>query len=435
MDTASATRITPEDFRARSAGKKVVILYPWTNYRTLFLAHFVAAGQSNLLYYRINDGQMTLIDWLSGMIEEFERTIGHFGGQTRTALANRVRPSELALALAADLRDCCRDQPVVLFVDEFDRLQFDGDVDAFVRALNHALPDNAQLVVSGRQLTYQPWYDIIASGEGVVLGTEYRANDVIYTVEPRPRPRLEVYALGRGHVLVNGKPVTNWDGALPRNLFFFFMDRPLVTRSEIFATFWPNLPVKEATNVFHVTKRKINERIGVNIDEPGSYDLTRYSGGFYMPSDKLIRYYDVSEFQSAVESAMTAADERVEEELLTRAVNLYKAPFLETTEMPWIAERREQLRLMAAQALIGLGRLNKRRGDDRMALCYFLRAVKEAPEREDIHREVMALHLKLGQVAEAQAHYQQLLKTLRARFGISPSRETQELYTQIQAAV
>ena len=32
---------------------------------------------------------------------------------------------------------------------------------------------------------------------------------------------------------VNGTPITNWDGALPRNLFFFFMDHPLVTRDEM----------------------------------------------------------------------------------------------------------------------------------------------------------------------------------------------------------
>ncbi len=33
------------------------------------------------------------------------------------------------------------------------------------------------------------------------------------------------------------KRVTAWDGALPRNLLFYFMERPLLTRDEIFATF------------------------------------------------------------------------------------------------------------------------------------------------------------------------------------------------------
>jgi len=433
MNTPLMPHVTFEDFRVRSAGKKVVILYPWTNYRTLFLAHFVADSQSHLLYYRIQDGETTLTDWLRGMVEEFHRSLEVFGARVFQALADGARPGDLGAALAADLAECCQDQSVVLFVDEFDRLTFDQPLSDFVRAFTLALPEGAQLAVSARQLSYQPWYDVIARGDGVVLGTEYRADDVMFAVSPRPRPRLEVYALGRGHVLVNGRPITNWDGALPRNLFFFFMDRTLVTRDEIFATFWPELPIKEATNVFHVTKRKISERIGMKIEEPGSYELTRYSGGFYTPSDKLLRYYDVGEFQTAVEQALATTDDRQEEALLTRAVNLYRSPYLETVDMPWVVERREQLRLMSAQALINLGRLNKRRGDHQLALSFFLRALKEAPEREDIHREVINLYAGLGRMPDAIAHYQMLVKTLRDRLGINPARETQELFARLQS--
>ena len=106
---------------------------------------------------------------------------------------------------------------------------------------------------------------MVARGDAIVLGTDQRKDDMMFTVEATPKPQLEVYAFGRGHALVNGLPITNWDGALPRNLFFFFMDHPLVTRDEIFETFWPDLSVKEATNVFHVTKRKITERISMKI--------------------------------------------------------------------------------------------------------------------------------------------------------------------------
>ena len=42
------------------------------------------------------------------------------------------------------------------------------------------------------------------------------------------------------------------------------------TRADIFKEFWPGLPIKSATNVFHVTKRKIGERLGC--------DLTSYAG-------------------------------------------------------------------------------------------------------------------------------------------------------------
>ena len=177
-------------------------------------------------------------------------------------------------------------------------------------------------------------------------------------------------------MLVNGQPVTNWDGALPRNLYFYFIDNPLVTRDQIFETFWPDLPVKEATNVFHVTKRKISERIGMKIEEPGSYELTQYGSGFYTPSDKLVRHYDVHDFEAAVERALLTMDEREEILLLSRAIDLYRAPFLQGIEMRWMIARRDRLKTLYGQALISLARIAKRRGEKEKALGLFVRSLK-----------------------------------------------------------
>ena len=233
---------------------------------------------------------------------------------------------------------------------------------------------------------------------------------------------------------MNGQYITNWDGALPRNLFFFFMDRHLVTRREIFDIFWPDLSVKEATNVFHVTKRKISERIGLKINPENSYELTQYSAGFYVPSDKLVRHYDVGDFQASIERAMITADEDEEENLLLRAVEGYKADFLQDTDMPWMNERREQLLQLNAQALISLGRINKRRNDDPSALGYFIRALKETPGREDIHREVMSLYLRMGRKEDARQQYNKLVEYLRTNQNISPSRESKDLFKVIEAS-
>ena len=223
-------------------------------------------------------------------------------------------------------------------------------------------------------------------------------------------------------------PITNWDGALPRNLFFFFMDHPLVTRDEIFETFWPDLSVKEATNVFHVTKRKITERISMKITEDGNYELTQYNSGFYMPSDKVVRHYDVGDFQEAVDKALVAGSEKEEIALLSRAIDIYKAPFLQTIEMKWVVERRDTLRQMYAQALIGMARIYNRHGEDQRAIGFFTRALKETPEREDIHRQVMGLYLKMGMLDDALMQYRKLEQVLHDTLRIAPSRETRELY-------
>jgi len=427
------TKVTIESFRERSSGKKVILLYPWTNYRTLFLTHFYESNHTGLLYYRITEEQTSLTTWLSGMIAEFDRVRGDFGTALKSALESRKKSTALAEALASDLAAIKAEQ-TTLYIDELDRIPFDNEFDKFITTLVAALPAHVQLVFNSRLLLHQPWYDLIQRGDAIVLGTERRKDDGMFTLEKKEHPQLEVYALGSGYTVVNGQIVDNWDGALPRNLFFFFMDRPLVTRREIFETFWPELPVKEATNVFHVTKRKISERISLKIDPAKTYEMTQYSGGFYTPGDKLTRHYDVFDFQADVERAMISADENQEEELLLRAVEHYKSPFLEDTEMPWIEQRREQLRLLNSQALISLGRIYKRRGDTDHSLGFFTRSLAHTPEREDIHREIMNIYLKLGRKQDALLQYRQLAETLKTSYNINPSRETQDLYHIIESS-
>ena len=91
-------------------------------------------------------------------------------------------------------------------------------------------------------------------------------------------------------------------------------------------------------------------------------------------------------FQEAVDKALVAGSEKEEIALLSRAIDIYKAPFLQTIEMKWVVERRETLRQLYAQALIGMARIYNRHNEDQRAIGFFTRALKETPEREDIHR-------------------------------------------------
>lgn len=429
------THVSLDSFHEKSKGKRVALMYPWTNYRNLFLAYFLNRAQEGLLYYRVKTDPppSSLAEIASDLVEQISQVVGSFGKKTRAVLKKvNLNPAALGEALAADL-GAYSAEPVVLYIDEIDKIPLDEPFIQFIESLVGSLPENVQLAVSSRLLTYNPWASMVAEGKAAVLGTEQRKDDMMFTVEDEPRPQIEVFSFGRGHVLVNGQPITNWDGALPRNLFFFFLDRPLVTRDEIFEVFWPALSVKEATNVFHVTKRKITERINMKVQQSGSFELTQYNSGFYLPSEKVVRHYDASDFVESVEKAIIATDQREQQYLYSRAIDLYKAPFLQTIEMEWVINRREQLRQMYAQALVGMGRLFASEGDDRQALGYLTRALKEIPEREDIHRHVMSLYVKLGMVEDALNQYQFLASHLQDTQRINPSPETVALYEMIQS--
>jgi len=152
-----------------------------------------------------------------------------------------------------------------------------------------------------------------------------------------------------------------------------------------------------------------------------------------MPSEKVVRHYDVADFQESVERAFMVGNDEEETKLLSRAIELYKVPFLQMVEMDWVVDRREQLKNMYAQSLIGMARICKRRNDFDSALGFFVRALKETSEREDIHREVMSIYLKQGRVEDARMQYQNLSQTLNQKLNIGPSRESRELYDLIEA--
>lgn len=429
MLARNVTNISFESFRELSKDKKVILLYPWANFRNIFLSYFLDELNEGLLYHRIPENMESLTEWVQGLLDEIQHVIPDFGGQLGSALEGG-NASALGEALAQDLAQINSDR-VVLFIDELDRVPQDGELNDFITALVNNFSDNAQLVVNSRLLTYDPWIKWVNSDQAVVLGTAHRRNNLMFTKEETPKPQLEVYAFGRGHVITNGREIRNWDGALPRNLFFYFIDNPLVTRNQIFEVFWARLSIKDATNVYHVTKRKITERISMNVDDDDNYELTSYSAGFYMPSNKVVRHYDVFDFEEAIEQALVSEDPHEQEVLFSHAIDIYKGPFLQTVTLPWVEERRAQLQEVYAEALIGMARLQVAQEAWEEALGFYARALKEAPQREDIHRDAMQMYVNLGRSDDAKVQYKALTDHLKKTVGVPPSNESQELFNSL----
>jgi DNA-binding SARP family transcriptional activator len=415
MSASHQTDISFQLNKARAKGVRLVVIHPHTKHRGPLASIFVETFGDQLYYYAAQDGQNKLVDFVGGLVEQFAQAVDGFGAKTRAALdAKGDDAKALAKALVADMGAGGK---YALWLDELDRVRISDGFIAFFKAVGKALPDGGKLILCTRQLPHHPWQELLAEDDTVIL------NDYEHPIESeQDRPLLEVYALGAGNALINGEAITSWDGALPRNLFFFFVDRPLVTRDEVFATFWPDLSVKEATNVFHVTKRKISERL--------DHELTSYNSGFYIPSGQMKVHYDAVAFLESIEQASTLSDE----EAIKRyhhAIDLYRGDFLSSLKMEWAAERRQALKGAYAQALIALGRIHKAEEKSVEALGYFLRALHETPEREDIHREVMSLYVALGRNEDAKAQYRRLEEELDAELGISPSRESRELFESI----
>ena len=311
--------------------------------------------------------------------------------------------------------------PFILFIDAVDVAK--DNVKKALVAFATALPASSQIVLGTRQLCSIMLGSAALRGKLALYPCDPERMLIDYISQPSDRDVLEVYGLGPGHALINGQRIDRWDGILPRSLFFYFIDRGMVTRDEIFSTFWPSLSVREATNVFHVTKRKISEILG--------FDLTVYWSGFYRISPDIDLHYDVVKFIEDVQNSVVA-DERSATELLERAIFLYRGLFLGTLDMEWAASRRSELKLTYADALSTLGRLRQRAGETQEALGLYLRASTTQPQREDLARGIMSLYASLGQSDKAIGVFNRLTDELKENLGVGPDRQTAELAEQIR---
>jgi|GEM_PF-2611446 tetratricopeptide (TPR) repeat protein len=286
-------------------------------------------------------------------------------------------PGEVITAINAALQATQRHIQWII-VDEVDRL----DRHTLVATLRELVNWPARFLLIGREIPFELL--LAADLKGRVQVVSPLLNDAFYTTEEDRDRRaiLDVRAFGLGRVMLNGKLIESWDGILPRLLFFFFIDKGMVTRDEIFATFWRNMSVKEATNVFHVTKRKINEVLGM--------DLTLYRSGYYCISPDILLNYDVLEFNQKLQDAEVAEADSVEK-LLLETIHLYRGDFLSSTDFPWVVQRRDEMRQAYGGALFALGQVYRDSGKAALAENYFLKAYRYSPGDTRFEQEVRHL--------------------------------------------
>ncbi|MEO0565965.1 MAG: bacterial transcriptional activator domain-containing protein, partial [Chloroflexota bacterium] len=206
-----------------------------------------------------------------------------------------------------------------------------------------------------------------------------------------------------------------------RLLFFFVLDKPIVTRSEICNAFWPDLDSDQAVNVFHVTKRRLHKAMDT--------DVLVHDDGYYRVNPEMGIHYDVMSFVTTLmEGRDESLDTKSRMKAWSRVMEMYHGPFLQGHSDPWIVERREEYQAGYLEAVVNLATERLKQGRREHALSLFQRALTENNTRQDIHREVMKLYASMGRRSEAAAHYQELEAA-----DLLVDAETTEVYQHIMS--
>jgi len=408
-------------FQEQAPNARIILLHPRSRYRSVLIAKLINASDMDVFYYAMGPDDINVQSFLNGITHDLANQHPMFGRHTNILPQNAFENFDLLLqTFARDLAEISN-QPYLLILDEYDRSDSADDVQMFVEKLAAYLPDNCRLVINSRTLPRLPWVSLIAQRQAVLLEDDQLIRHDFYEIETEGTHKLEVFALGPGYVLMNGKSIDTWEGHLPRLLFFFALDRPIITRSEICQAFWPELDTDQAVNVFHVTKRRLHKAMNM--------DVLVHDGGYYRVNPDLAIHYDVMDFVGAL---MEGRDEDNKSRVAAwgKAIDIYRGPFLQGHTDRWIVDRRGDFRAGYLEALTEMAHV--RLGEERLehALGLFQRALAEDFTRENVHRDVMRLFAKMGRRSEAAAHYQRLTDELK-KDGKAPAPETQAVYQDI----
>lgn len=403
----------------------VLLLHPNSRYRSVLVAMLINDDNVNSFYYALGPDDINLRAFIESLTHEmlnqhptFGRHINMLSPDIYDNLSENI--DTVIDRFAQELSEL-GDSPVMFVLDEYDRSDDADDIHGFIEKLADVLPENCHLVLNSRTLPRLPWVAMVAKKRAALLLDDHLIEDDFYNNKRDAAYDLEVFALGPGVVNYQGDRVENWEGHLPRLLFFFTLDKPIVTRSEICNAFWPNLAIDQAVNVFHVTKRRLHKALGV--------DVLVHQDSHYQVNPEMNVYYDVLDF---VETLMKGRNPDNDNpfEAWKHAAKLYRGPFLQGHRDSWIQERRVAFRVGYLEALTNMADAWIGRDRKEQALKLYRQALDEDFKREDIHRDIMQLYTDLGRRSEAVAHFQELEKNMQ-KDGAKISDETVDVYKSI----
>jgi len=409
-----------QSFKVSLDASKTVLLHPNSRYRSALIAHLINSTDYKVFYYALGPDDISVPSFLDGITHDLANQNPMFGRHINMLEQEDYGDRQKLLeTFVRDLEELSSDN-FVLILDEYDRSDEADDIQWFVERLTAYLPDNCRLVINSRTLPRLPWVAMIAQGRALLLQDDQLIRDNFYDIEGHASQTLEVYALGPGFVLYHDKPIDTWEGHLPRLLFFFALDRPVITRSEICQAFWPELDIDQAVNVFHVTKRRLHKALDM--------DVLVHLDGYYRINPDLDIDYDVMHYATRLlEGRDKSNPNRIA--AWQKSIDLYRGPFLQGHSDRWILDRRADFQSGYLDALTEMAQVRLNENRPEYALGLYQKAVNENPRREDIHREIMRLFTSMGRRSEAAAHYQKILQELNSK--IAP--ETRAVYEEIMA--
>lgn len=245
---------------------------------------------------------------------------------------------------------------------------------------------------------------------------------------------LAIQLLGEFRIKVRGRVVEEerWPRQQAKLLVKILALEPKhqLHRQQLIDVIWPDLDAESGAanlhKMIHMARRALEPALQSGADS--SYIVTEKQHVQLRSSGEL--WIDVAVFEKLAERALRSASTADYE----AALGVYGGELLSDDRyFEWCLPKRDHLRALREQLLLGLGRALAADQQHPRAIKIFDELVAAAPANEDAHRQLMMLYVLTGRRSEALRQFQRCTDAVRQELDAEVEDATQQLYRRIVA--
>jgi DNA-binding SARP family transcriptional activator len=237
-------------------------------------------------------------------------------------------------------------------------------------------------------------------------------------------PCLRVFVLGPAFVEWQGQPFAVARRQARGLLYRLAAQNEPVAREELCFTFWPDKRESEAHRHLSHLLSQLRQSLPMPAGLRSQNDL--------IALDRRFIWSDAADFWP------TCTGEGEELRQLKQALELYRGPFMAGFSLPacpefgnWVGVQRTLFQRVYLDALATVIHLEASQSNYNRAIFYARRYLRINELAEDVHRQLMMLHLLTGDRPGALQQYERCVHVLKRELGIEPLPETHAVYRAI----
>lgn len=235
-------------------------------------------------------------------------------------------------------------------------------------------------------------------------------------------PMFEFKTFGPMSAIRNGHELqsSNWQTREAKELFFFFLQSPPISKEKVGLVFWPDISPARLKMRFKINVYRIRQALGqeVVLFEEGRYRF-----------NKMLEYkWDRDEFDQLLDDAHESPDRL---ERLSAALDLVQGPYMADADLDWTLPDRLRYGEIVQQTVVDLADAYLEKGW--VNECYQLaqRSLEFEPLAEAGHRLLLQVYAARHDKVSLMRQYQHYEKTLEEEMGLLPSSDLTDLYNDL----